>query len=174
LDGVFAANAGYSLLYFASLGLLMAACLAGLVQAKWRVACTAFGAVAWLALLGALAMPFDKTQGAFDAASRARVVGHAVQVPSNFNASWEKYWFALPKSNPQANPQIEAAHFVVRTCPYGAMCKFADGEVLGERYALRTRHAAGEVTMLKLRSREGVQALLVEHEVLMTTSRGTN
>jgi hypothetical protein len=167
LDGVFAANASYSSLYFASLGLLVVACLGGLVQAKWRLACTAFGAVAWLALLGALAMPFDKAQGAFDATSRASVVGHAVQVPSNFNASWEKYRFGLPKSN----PQIEAANFVVRTCPYGAMCKFADGEVLGERYALRTRHAAGEVTMLKLRSRADVQTLLVEREVLVSTKK---
>ncbi len=160
LDGSFAVGAGYSSVYFAALGLLLVICCLGLVQAKWRMACTAFGAVAWLALLGALAAPFDAPTNQYSALVRAQFAEQKILVPQNFNAQFERYQFILPSSQP-----------IPYEASQGMPASFAKGEVVASRLVLRSRHAAGEVNLEKLSSRAGVQALLVEREVLVSTKK---
>ncbi|MEY4296082.1 MAG: hypothetical protein RLY82_1770 [Pseudomonadota bacterium] len=160
LDASFLAGAGYSNAYFMALVTLLAICVLGLVQAKWRKACTASCAVAWLALLGALATPFDAPTNQYSAAVRTQLAGQKILVPQNFNAQYERFKFILPASQPfpyEASQAIPAS--------------FPKGDVIASRLVLRSRHAAGEVTFEKLSSRSGVQALLVEREVLVSTKK---
>ena len=164
LNGVFAADAGYSIFYFIALAILFVACGAGLVQAKWMNnklrACTVFSAVAWLALLGALAAPFDAPSNQYSAVIKAQFAGQTIWVPQNFNAQSERFVFVLPGSKP-----LPYQHFM------GVPATFNQGEQLASRFVLRSRHAAGEVTWAALSSQEGVQRLLVEREVLIGTKK---
>ncbi len=160
LDGVFEAGLGYSVFYFAALGLLLLACGVGLVQAKWRVACTAGSAVAWLTLLGAMAAPFDAPSNQYNAEMKAQFAGQKILVPQNFNAQFERFKFILPASQPLP---YEASQ--------GLPASFSKGDTIASRLVLRSRHAAGEVTWAALSTREGVQRLLVEREVLIGTKK---
>jgi hypothetical protein len=160
LDGVFASDAGYSPLYFVALGMLLVTCCAGLVKAKWHMACTAFAAVAWLALLGALAAPFDAPSNQYSTAVKLQFAGQKILVPQNFNAQHERFKFILPASQPLP---YEASQ--------GVPASFIKGDVVASRLVLRSRHAAGEVTLEKLSTRAGVQQLLVEREVLVSTKK---
>jgi hypothetical protein len=160
LDGSFAAGVGYSNMYFAALGLLLASCGLGLVQAKWRMACTASSAVAWLALLGALATPFDAPSNQYSVAVRAQFADQKILVPQNFNAQFERYQFILPTSQPMP---YEASR--------GLPASFVKDDVVASRLVLRSRHAAGEVTLHKLSTRAGVQELLVEREVVVKNGK---
>jgi hypothetical protein len=148
----------YSPLYFVSIALVLVLCGVGLCLHRYRTMLTAACAVAWLALLGALAMPFDGGAGRYDAAAQSKLVGQTILVPQNFNAQFERYTFILPGA---------------KTLPYdvanGLPAGFKASEMLGSRWVLRSRHAAGEVTLAKLGSALGVQALLVEREVLFGT-----
>jgi hypothetical protein len=155
LDGVFAVGAGYSGIYFAALVLLAAFCLAGLVLTKWRIGLTAASAVAWLALLGALATPFDAPSNQYSAAIKAQFVGQKISVPQNFNAQSERFVFVLPGSQPI--PYAASA---------GLPASFKRGDIIASRLVLRSRHVAGEVTLAALSTKEGVQRLLMEREVL--------
>ena len=166
LDGVFAADAGYSTFYFVALAWLLVACGVGFVQAKWMNnklrACTASSAVAWLALLGALAAPFDAPSNQYSAAIKAQLAGQKILVSQNFNAQSERFVFVLPGSKPMP---YEASQ--------GLPASFKQGEPLASasRFVLRSRHAAGEVTWAALSSKEGVRRLLVEREVLIGTKK---
>jgi hypothetical protein len=164
LDGVFAVGAGYSTFYFVALAVLLVACGVGLAQAGWMNnklrTCTASSAVAWLALLGALATPFEAPSNQYGVAIKAQFAGQKILVPQNFNAQSERFVFVLPGSKPT---------------PYdssiGLPASFKQGEPLASRLVLRSRHAAGEVTWAALSSKEGVQRLLVEREVLIGTKK---
>jgi hypothetical protein len=151
----------YSLVYFIAMVCVVALCLVGVFMARYRIAITATCAVAWLALLGALAMPFDGAAGKYDEAVVARFAGQKILVPQNFNAQFERYQFILPASQP---------------FPYAASqrlpASFVAGDVIAARLVLRSRHAPAEVTWAKLSSRAGVQALLVEREVLVLPESG--
>jgi hypothetical protein len=153
----------YSPLYFVSIALVLALCVVGLCGMglwlrRYHTLLTAACALAWLALLGALAAPFDGVAGRYDAATQRELVGQKVLVPQNFNAQFERYTFILPGALPVP---YEAAS--------GWPVSFKASEMLGSRWVLRSRHAAGEVTLAKLGSVAGVQALLVEREVLIGT-----
>jgi len=158
LDGVFAEGTGYSPFYFALLALLVLVCAAGLVQAKWRVTCTAGGAVAWLALLGAMAAPFDAPSNQYSVAIKAQLAGQKISVPQNFNAQFERFKFIFPASQPLP---YEAST--------GLPTSVAKDDIIASRWVLRSRHAAGEVTWAALSSKQGVQRLLTEREVLAQT-----
>jgi hypothetical protein len=162
LDGVFDAGAGYSYVYFVALAMLLATCAAGLLQTKWMSnklrACTALAAVAWLAILGALAVPFDAPSNQYSAAIKADLAGQKILVSQNFNAQAERFVFVLPGATPVP---YEAAT--------GLPASFKQGDVLASRFVLRGRHTADEITWAALSSKEGVQRLLVEREVLVGT-----
>jgi 4-amino-4-deoxy-L-arabinose transferase-like glycosyltransferase len=158
LDGVFASGSGYPIFYFVAFGLLLVACCVGLVQAKWRMGCTASAAVVWLALLGALAAPFDVPSNQYSTAAKAQLAGQKILVPQNFNAQFERFTFILPASQPFP---YEAST--------GLPASFNAGEVIASRLVLRGRQDAGEVTWAALSSVQGVQRLLVEREVLIGT-----
>jgi 4-amino-4-deoxy-L-arabinose transferase-like glycosyltransferase len=93
----------YSPLYFVSIALVLVLCVVGLCGAglclhRYRILLTATCAVAWLALLGALAAPFDGAAGRYDAAIQSKLAGQKILVPQNFNAQFERYTFILPLS----------------------------------------------------------------------------
>lgn len=155
LDGVFVAGAGYSMIYFLALAWVFLACIWGIGTAKWRLGLTAVCAVAWLALLGALAAPFDAPSNQYSAAIKTEFAGQKILVPQNFNAQSERFIFVLPAVKPQP---YETAQ--------GLPGSFNKGERMASRLVLRSRHAAGEVTWARLSNKEGVQRLLVEREVL--------
>ncbi len=158
LDDVFDAGLGYSPLYFACAGLLFLACALGIAKAKWRVGLTAGCSVAWLTLLGALAAPFDAPSNQYSQAVKAQFVDQKILVPQNFNAQFERFKFVLPSSKPTPYDVSQ-----------GLPTSFNRGNVLASRLVLRSRHAAGEVTLEKLSTRAGVQTLLVQREVLVGT-----
>lgn len=147
----------YSVGYFAGLAGLFVICVLGLAIQRWQMAITSLSAVAWLGLLGALAMPFDGPAGRFDANRTAHLAGTMIWVPQNFNAQFERYRFIVPKVQPIGYPAES-----------GVPASFQRGEILSSRLVLRSRHAPGEVTLAGLSTLEGVQKLLVEREVLVS------
>jgi hypothetical protein len=133
----------------------------------------ASAAVAWLALLGALAEPFDGVAGRFDAAAVFKLTGQTVAVPQNFNAQFERYQFVLQGARPvpeatQAKDQLPNRVILGANL---AAAKSSGYQVLSSRLVLRSRHNPNEVTWSALSSRAGVQQLLVEREYLMQASR---
>ncbi len=162
----------YALVYFLAIALVFVLCAVGLVSRRYRTALTASCGVAWLALLGALAAPFDGAAGQFDRAVVQPMAGKTIWVPQNFNAQFERYQFVLKTSPRVQTIPYEASKGLPKNLPKDSLfvtngC--GDCTVLASRWVLRSRHAAGEVTLDKLRTRAGVQALLVEREVLIGT-----
>lgn len=146
----------YSPIYFAAMVLVFALCLLGMVVQRYREALTAGCAVAWLALLGALAMPFDGKAGRFDAAAAAPLAGKTILVSQNFNAQFERFTFILPLTQP-----------LPYAASQGLPADFVAGDVLASRLVLRSRHAPDEVTWAALSTPAGIQKLLIEREVLV-------
>ncbi len=176
LNGVFDPGAGYSPLYFAALAAVCAACGVGLWYAPWRIGLTAATGVAWLALLGALAAPFDAASNHYSASVRAQLAGQSVWVPQNFNAQFERFQFslktsprlqALPYEASQGLPPKSADQqgaWAIVLAPFDANAPL---DALATRWVLRSRQAPGEVTWAALGSEQGVRRLLVEREVLL-------
>jgi hypothetical protein len=178
----------YSALYGVGFAGLLVLCVAGIVIRQYQKIITAAASVATLALLGALAIPFDGEAGRYPANAIQTLVNKTVWVPQNFNAQFQKYSFILPGAKlapydvkvglPRNTPTQSDAQFVVQ---FDAMDDTSDGsaaarlagasdrsvKVLASRWVLRGRHAPGEVTFQKLGTVQGVQALLVEQEFLL-------
>ena len=183
LDSVFPAGLGYSLLYFVALGLLLLACGIGLLSARFRVMLTAATAVAWLALLGALAVPFDRDFGRFDARVTQLVAGQKLMVPQNFNAQFERFQFSLsavPRVQPlpykvsdASTPAslLQQAPFavIIRPLNVAKPIEQAGYSTIATRLVLRGRHGPGEVTWSRITDAKALAQLLVEREVLIST-----
>jgi hypothetical protein len=184
LDSVFPVGLGYSPLYFVAVGILLLSCALGLLSARFRVMLTAVSAVAWLALLGALAAPFDRDLGRFDARVTQVVAGQKMMVPQNFNAQFERFQFAL-NTVPRVQPLpymvsedmtpanlLEQAPFAVIIRPLG-LAKPAENarsySIIAARLVLRGRQSPGEVTWARITDAKALAHLLVEREVLIGT-----
>ena len=183
LDSAFPVGLGYSPLYFVAVGVLLLACGIGFLSARFRVMLTAASAVAWLALLGALATPFDRGMGRFDARVTQVVAGQKVMVPQNFNAQFERFQFAL-KAMPRVQPLpyvasqgntpaslLQQAPFAVITRPLGGLSSAEDTDfhIIATRLVLRGRQSSGEVTWDRILDARALAHLLVEREVLIGT-----
>jgi hypothetical protein len=184
LDSVFPVGLGYALFYFVAVGTLLLVCAIGLLSAHFRVLLTAASAVAWLALLGALAAPFDQGLGRFDARVTQVVAGNKIMVPQNFNAQFERYQFALPKV-PRAQPlpyvasEGVAAASLLQQVPFAIIIRplgiprpaenARSYNIIATRLVLRGRQSPGEVTWERLTDAKALAHLLVEREVLIGT-----
>jgi hypothetical protein len=181
LNTVFPIGLGYSPWYALAVGVLLLACAVGLFSARFRVMLTAASAVAWLALLGALATPFERDLGRFDSRAVQVVAGQKIMLPQNFNAQFERFQFVLPRA--QAVPYstadmtppatlLQQAPFAVITRPLG-IAKPSESarsySILATRLVLRGRQNPGEVTWDTLRDAKALAHLLVEREVLIGT-----
>jgi hypothetical protein len=160
LDAAFVQGLGYSWLYFAAMAVAVLACVIGIFIARYRIVLTAACAVVWLTLLGAFAVPFDAPSNQYSEAVKAQFAGQKILAPQNFNAQFERFVFVLPASKPMPYESSQ-----------GLPASFNQGDTIASRLVLRSRHASGEVTLEKLMTRAGVQALLVEREVLIGTKR---
>ena len=184
LDSVFPVGLGYSPIYFVAVGVLLLVCGIGFLSARFRVILTATSAVAWLALLGALATPFDRDLGRFDARVTQVVAGQKVMVPQNFNAQFERFQFALP-AVPRAQPLpymvseainseslLQQAPFAIIIRPIG-IPKPAENarsySIIATRLVLRGRQSPGEITWKRITDAKALAHLLVEREVLIGT-----
>ena len=184
LDSVFPVGLGYSPIYFVAVGVLLLICGIGFLSARFRVILTATSAVAWLALLGALATPFDRDLGRFDARVTQVVAGQKVMVPQNFNAQFERFQFALP-TVPRVQPLpymisegiaatslLQQAPFAIIIRPIG-IPKPAENarsySIIATRLVLRGRQNPGEVTWERITDAKALAHLLVEREVLVGT-----
>lgn len=183
LDSVFPVGLGYSPLYFVAVGVLLLACAIGFLSVRFRSMLTAASAVAWLALLGALATPFDQGLGRFDARVVHAAAGQKMMVPQNFNAQFERFQFALPIV-PRVQPLpylaseavtsaslLQQAPFAIIIRPLSLM-KSAQDEgynIIATRLVLRGRQSPGEVTWDVLTDAKALAHLLVEREVLIGT-----
>ncbi len=184
LDSVFPVGLGYSPLYFVAVGVLLLSCGIGLLSARFRVMLTAASAVAWLALLGALAVPFDRDLGRFDARVTHVVAGQKMMVPQNFNAQFERFQFALPtvpcvQPVPYAVSEGIAATSLLQQAPFAVIIrplgipKPAENarsySIIATRLVLRGRQSPGEVTWGSITDAKALAHLLVEREVLIGT-----
>ncbi len=184
LDSVFPVGLGYSPIYFVAAGLLLLACGIGFLNARFGVMLTAASAVAWLALLGALAAPFDRGLGRFDARVTQVVAGQKMMAPQNFNAQFERFQFALqkvPRVQPlpymaskdvAATSLLQQAPFAVIIRPLGIPKPAEDARsysILATRLVLRGRQNPGEITWDSITDAKALAHLLVEREVLIGT-----
>ncbi len=184
LDSVFPVGLGYSPFYFVAVGALLLVCVIGFLSARFRLILTAASAVAWLALLGALATPFDRDLGRFDARVTQVVAGQKVMVPQNFNAQFERFQFALPMV-PRVQPLpymvseaispvslLQQAPFAIIIRPLG-IPKPAENarsySIIAARLVLRGRQNPNEVTWERITDAKALAHLLVEREVLIGT-----
>jgi hypothetical protein len=183
LNTVFPVGLGYSLFYFVAIGALLLACAIGFLSARFRVLLTAAGAVAWLALLGALAAPFDRGLGRFDARVTQVVAGQKLMVPQNFNAQFERFQFALhtvPRVQPLPYMASEAVSpaSLLQQAPYAIITRplriakpveEVGYNIIATRLVLRGRQDPGEVTWDSITDAKALAHLLVEREVLIGT-----
>jgi hypothetical protein len=163
----------YSAFYFVAMTLVLVVCGLGLLIKRYQFIAATSAAVAWLALLGALAVPFDGAAGRFDAAAVFKLAGQTVAVPQNFNAQFERYQFVLQGARPVPEPtqaQDLTPNRVILS-PNLLAAQSSGYQVLSSRLVLRSRHNPNEVTWSALSSRVGVQQLLVEREYLTQASR---
>ncbi len=178
LGSILAVDFGYSPFYFVALALVLLMCVIGLLRAKFRVALVAASSVAWLALLGALAAPFDQGAGQFDTQATQAVAEQKVWLPQNFNAQFERFQFALPhhRALPYAASQAPTPSALLQTAPYAVIALPLDApmpaddarvRILASRFVFRSRQNAGEITWKNLSNAHALARLLVQREVLI-------
>jgi 4-amino-4-deoxy-L-arabinose transferase-like glycosyltransferase len=173
----------YSPLYFVCIALVLVLCGVGLCGVglclrRYRTLLTAACAVAWLALLGALAAPFDGVAGRYDAATQNKLTGQTILVPQNFNAQFERYAFILPGAqlHPYQGSFNDIPHSVMREFSYAILVRplqiaeLDDGGFIqrkASRLVLRSRQNPSEVTWSVLTDPRALARVLVEFEVLV-------
>jgi hypothetical protein len=183
LDSIFPVGLGYSPFYFVAVGVLLLSCSIGFLSARFRVMLTAASAVAWLALLGSLAAPFDRDLGRFDARVTQVLAGQKLMVPQNFNAQFERFQFSL-KMVPRAQPLpymasegitpaslLQQAPFaiIIRPLSVAKPAEEADYNIITTRLVLRGRQSPNELTWDSLMDAKALAHLLAEREVLIGT-----
>jgi len=159
-------------LTLAACGLI--ACFLGLVNGVWSRNSTLVATVALYACFTAMTSPLSGQQASYSEAIKARMQGQRIAVPNGFNAQYERFHFILPGATlvpydsdhrdtntlrPDLPPQERLAYLlenfdaVVWLEPdvqsTGPSC-LPRCIVLGQRWHVKSRHRAGEITMSNL------------------------
>ncbi len=159
-------------LCLAALGL--AACLAGLLRAGWTRHSTLAATLSLYACFSAMTAPLAGEQAQYNPTIQARLQGLRVAVPNGFNAQYERFHFLLPgctlvpydaehRDTATLRPDLPAAerldYLLERfdaviwidkdEAQTQAQCH-ARCAVLAQRWHVKSRHRAGEVTLSNL------------------------
>ena len=150
------------------------ACFLGLSKGVWSRNSTLVATVALYACFTAMTSPLSGQQASYSEAIKARMQGQRIAVPNGFNAQYERFHFIIPGATlvpydsdhrdtgtlrPDLTPQERLAYLlenfdaVVWLEPdvqsAGPSC-LPRCIVLGQRWHVKSRHRAGEVTMSNL------------------------
>jgi FtsH-binding integral membrane protein len=86
----------YSPLFWAGLGVLLLACVAGMFRSDWTRPLASVAAFGVLLALAGVTQPFNGELARFTPTSNTLLQGQTVAVPSNFNGHFERYEFIIP------------------------------------------------------------------------------
>jgi len=159
-------------LYFAALGL--AACLAGLLRAGWTRASALVATFALYGCFSAMTAPLSGAQAGYSPEIQTRMQGQRIAVPNGFNAQYERFNFLLPGATlvpydaerrdtdthrPDLPPTERLAYLLERfdavvwldsDATQTQVSCLPHCEVLAQRWHVKSRHRAGEVTLSNL------------------------
>ena len=159
-------------LFLAAVGLT--ACFAGLLRADWTRHSTLAATLALYGCFSAMTAPLSGAQAGYSAAIQARMQGLRVAVPNGFNAQYERFNFLLPGSTlvpydaerrdtatlrPDLPPaerldylleRFDAVVWLDNDVRQAQVSCNAHCEVLAQRWHVKSRHRAGEVTLSNL------------------------
>ena len=156
----------------ATLGLL--ACLGGLARAAWTRNSSLAATLALYACFSAMTAPLSGAQAGYSPAIAARLQGLRVAVPNGFNGQYERFRFLLPSSTlvpydaerrntatlrPDLPPaerldylleRFDAVVWLDKDITQAPLHCAPRCVVLAQRWHVRSRHRAGEVTLSNL------------------------
>ncbi len=153
----------------ASLGL--AACLSGMLYARWTRNSALAATLALYACFSAMTAPLASAQAGYNAAIQARMQKLRIAVPNGFNGQYERFAFLLPgstlvpydvqgRNTASLRPDLPAAERLdyllerfdavvwidAETAQTPLTC-LPRCELLAQRWHVKSRHRAGEVSL---------------------------
>ncbi len=152
----------------------LGASLGGLLFAGWTRNSTLAATLALYACFSAMTVPLSNAQAGYSLAVQARMQGLRIAVPNGFNAQYERFSFLLPgstlvpydaerRNNATLRPDLPSAERLDYLLERFDAVVWLDGDaantqvtclphckVLAQRWHVKSRHRAGEVTLSNL------------------------